>query len=229
MFYIITEDEKAGLMFYKKFNEIILQGKAIVDTSKGCKNLINKLIQVGPSKDDKILIALDHVNSIDIIETIREIKRWNEEGYQIHYTKYYCMEEIFLSFKYLQKWHMGISHQNMDMLDFIQTCINNNKDYFEEPNPALKELIEGYKSSNREHFASTFLLRITKRSNFKISKVKVGDCWLTDCCSNLLPYIACYLKQDNNYLSVEQKLLSIYNNSILQNAIALNEFGYFKE
>lgn len=168
-----------------------------------------------------ILLAIDSVNyntgpstgtSIQVKNLISYIKglhsgrikhNYNLKDIEIQVTQYYCFEEIFLTFKYLQDFagvHLAPAQSRQKAQDLHNIVINTIcyptwTDYSQLMSQADRQfLYTKYKKKhqlkstndlyNREVLASLILEYITsinKELFFRVDKKNIQSCWFNDC------------------------------------------------
>lgn len=112
--YIVCEDSKSGFKLWKHIEKVYnkhYKGKdtAQAVTAKG-KDKIYSLIteKLKPVGRDRVLVTVDKVDDTDFSSLLKSLTIDSQKnGYGFELTRYYCIEEIFLSFLDLKLW-LGI-------------------------------------------------------------------------------------------------------------------------
>ena len=200
MLYIITEDSNSARDFWE-YAASVYRNKGtymMVPLPRGTggnttlKSQINKVFGV-IQPNDELFLVLDNIgstkrfNSYDII--INTARRCQILGIRFTYTKYYCFEELYLSYSEVLKL---TNSKYIDTLRYVHGCINNGTEYFDLCNmdTRVNRFINELKHNivNKEHFANELLMNVTHFINgkFKISNsgntfnIK-GKCWIHNC------------------------------------------------
>ena len=235
MQYIITEDEVSGLKLWKKIGDFFKKKygvKVHVDTSRGNKNLCDKIKSLNITKKDKLLIALDDLGKET--ETIyTQIENYCEAlGIEYQFTEYYSIEEAFISYTGWQK--RGVNWQNSaknkdccNAFKAIQQAINNGIIAYEPSKmDGCLNFINSHllTQSTKEEILTAVLSEYTKHSMYRVISKEISDCWLSDCCHDK-PKIkqSCYYGKLNAAIN-KSELLKDKFKDLNQNSIFGVEF-----
>lgn len=199
MIYVISEDEGSGLSFWKMFFETYVKEYQIITLEKNAGNLtlenqLDAALQEAV-KDDVVFIAFDKVFSTSGFDTGDFLNIAKEKcirkGVSLFVTKYYCFEEIYLSYPELEDMIRkdGKKTEFADVAQYIYSKIQNDEDYFNSDEPAIKVIVNQRKDAlkNREHFADAALYSLTRtirNGYFTIDKSKkngLNKCWTMAC------------------------------------------------
>lgn len=232
MLAIIPEDSGSGKQFWEAINRNLLSNKAwVVDTYKGqdkalgYSTMVPRLLNAIKSGDihsgDTILFAIDNTGSDAVAhEVLNATIICRENGLRLLATTYYCIEEVFLSFKLLEYWVENIDNKYRACIEYIREHILNKLDYYDKmTKQEVDRLLHIDSIENREQFAY-HLLRIatSKSKQFKYTKSKLGECWINSCCdikAKIPQYSTDTCKLGSRYLTASLKLRQIVDNSVL--------------
>ena len=204
MIYILCEDSGAGFNFYRKISNIYAtESRCKVIPSNGNGNYKKELrkIKYLLQKDDTLILTFDNIetrnsfNSKNILDNAKLI--CENKKVRLYYTTYYCFEEIFLAYAYLNyMFYKGSYHYEdkniwIKLLNYIYISLQNETEYYTKNN----SLVEYAKSKinkankNKENFAKAVLTYISGsiRGDFKIHGSNLGKCWLENCGSINMP------------------------------------------
>lgn len=142
MLYIITEDSNSARDFWEyavgvyrnkgTYTMVPLSGGTGGNTT--LKEQISKTFSI-IKPNDELFLVLDNIgntkrfNSYDIINNTAF--RCQKLGIRFTYTKYYCFEELYLSYSEVLKL---TGSKYIDTLRYVHKCINNGIEYFEPCN-----------------------------------------------------------------------------------------------
>lgn len=191
MRYILSEDEGAGLNFYKCLSAIL--GVCDVRSSFGNQNfqdVMLKLFTDTLSSGDSLLLAFDNIvpvakfNPRDIVR--QALQLGNEKGITVRYTLYYCFEEVYLSYSELLYLCRYYNFRDLDLLQAVHDAIMCKKNYYDRTNLMISDFISRYKGAGkgREKFCKYLLAAATqsiKHGYFKQDSGNFGACWLNPC------------------------------------------------
>ncbi len=200
MLYIITEDSNSARDFWSYaagvyripgtyFMVPLIKGRGGNTT---LKEQINSIFS-GLKRDDELFIVFDNIgvtkrfNSYDLI--MKTSIRCANIGVRFAYTKYYCFEELYLSYNELLKL---TDSKYIEALRYVNSCINHNTEYFEitRLDKRITQFIidTGHTIRNKEYLANELLVHATQhiRGKFRIHKSgnvfdHNGKCWIHDC------------------------------------------------
>lgn len=208
MLYVITEDENSGRYFWCKVVTTFQKEGTyeIVDLPMGKDgkrhggntsleaqvNYVFDKIKEG----DTLFIAIDNIGdtrNFYLTEFLDVVQHSCDRlGVALIVTNYYCFEELYLSYTGLYeicKDCQNVGKDEIELLYYVNGCINKGIDYYNSDNPRVNELMKNAigLSRNREHFANALLSKVTSgiKGYFKISKKvnSFGKCWLESCTS----------------------------------------------
>ncbi len=179
MLFIITEDKNSAHDFWiKAATEYIGIGNFKIANNgnygnTALKSNVNHAIKL-MKPGDVLFVVFDNIantnnfNPYDFLVNTSNICK--EHNIIFHYTKYYCFEELFLSYSELIK----LSNGKYDTeLEYIRNAIMSGNGY------TIKDsVVDNYISkandsiTNREHFANSLLINVMTGTNgfFKITK-----------------------------------------------------------
>ncbi len=104
--------------------------------------------------------------------------------YTIKDMRYYCYEEVFLSWKELCKVCNITDKDVLFLLDYVRDSIYNNIEYSYVISKGIYSgVIKNLGGNNREKVASSLLGIITNKVGRHISKDEYDLCWINDCCN----------------------------------------------
>ncbi|WP_300769555.1 hypothetical protein [uncultured Acetatifactor sp.] len=200
MFYIVTEDKNSARDFWEAAVSVhrspgTYMMVPLIHNEGGNTTLLRQVQNLSDTlmSGDELLVVFDYVkitkdfNPYDLVANTESLCA--KLGVKFYYTKYYCFEEVLLSYEYIS----DISNtRHRDVLEYVNNCINANIEYFDTMNmdKRVKGFIAevGHHIPNKEHFANELLVeatkcinghfRLTKRNNFLHSS---GECWIDDC------------------------------------------------
>ena len=223
---VLTEDSTTGKDFLEKFFKS-LDIEATVMNSEGISDMLTKIDKVIPSmnkKSDLLYISLDNINGLEYdseykvneTETKKEEYTWAYKvkrkcaikypDYNICISTYYCIEEVLLSYRELSN-HIGPKYR--DTLLAVQ--------------------------ENQEKLCKIMFSVMTQRTLFgffnnkETGKAEIGKCWLEPCCINQIPQMAekCPRHLLSPLMSSKDKANDIYNRTLLQKSMNLEDIRYF--
>lgn len=212
-----------GFKLWSYINKLMLDSAATVLTSKGISNMIDTIKSLGVFKNDSIFCAIDNVGSRDSQNVIRwTIKDSKNRGYRLFISEYYCVEDIFLSFKELAQWLRVTDEEDKNSLKFICGSIYLKNNYFYNLTLRMKYP----KARNREQLASYVLTNLSYKysKQFRVSKGKLGKCWVEDCesqeqypfyCKKNKCFIYKQQMRGNNCTCAKDKIETLWSKSIL--------------
>ncbi len=203
MLYIITEDENSARDFFecvaytfKNSNEFTLV--PLITKNGGNTTLKEQVKSVlrYVNYGDKIMIVFDNIEDTTNFVPAEFIKwlgiKCKEANVNYRITKYYCFEELYLSYDELIDMYVHLDKANkcvVEALKYVHYCINNNINYFNDDS-RIQNFVNMRKEAgvNREHFALQLLIKATEIINgyFRIIKQtgalkNQGKCWIETC------------------------------------------------
>ncbi|GFI11125.1 MAG: hypothetical protein HFI21_00315 [Lachnospiraceae bacterium] len=248
MLYIITEDSNSARCFWDcaahtfrgKGNYILVD---LQNDNGGNTTLNNQVYLLLPSlkSGDELFVAFDNIANTHNFNTHQFIMNTYavcaSKDVDFKFTSYYCFEELYLSYKELLNMYelSNVNKVTLKALRYVQSCLDEGKDYYLKSNINIADFIEKYKrdsGNNREHFANALLIDVTNKINgrFKITKKDnvfntVGQCWIEDC-SNIqlqlnnkhIDNMCGNCKYCCKYNDTKDKLLDLDNKSISKNS-----------
>ncbi len=241
MLYILCEDSGSGKILYKQLNQIYLMGKAIVTSVYGVNNFCekyNKDILNRITSSDVLFIAIDNVEDSAVSDTLTFFMNESAKmGFRLVCSQYYCIEEVFLSYKYFCKFlsidPMIEKQYYRPVYDVIkaQYILKNNTNV---PNYFSFNYIKNWISTTgnskrnypttREQMAAKLLSRLSEGSNdafrkkFQVNKGDIGYCWFSDCDSqhpNSCAKVLCSLNENKKRMDSLSKLRVFWDNTLL--------------
>lgn len=249
---VLTEDSTTGKDFLEKFFKS-LDIEATVMNSEGISDMLTKIDKVIPSmnkKSDLLYISLDNINGLEYdseykvneTETKKEEYTWAYKvkrkcaikypDYNICISTYYCIEEVLLSYRELSN-HIGPKYR--DTLLAVQEIIYNEKNYYTKIVENYKEVLNLHFVENQEKLCKIMFSVMTQRTLFgffnnkETGKAEIGKCWLEPCCINQIPQMAekCPRHLLSPLMSSKDKANDIYNRTLLQKSMNLEDIRYF--
>jgi len=222
MFYILCEDAKMGKQVWSKCNVCFFKSIANIKTTNGIDNYVSEIDKIPLNFGDLVFLAFDNIGSLKIYDILDYVSYdSSQRGYTFVYSTYYCIEETFLSFSYLDLW-LGLDELQYSkyrcVWQTIYTAIKNNYDY--SLYTEIKNVFGIDK--NREQLASTILTKLTQARNrgFSITKSSLGKCWREDCnVGKSVQYCKanrCYLLNEKAPCTLQNKWCMFCSNSNLR-------------
>ena len=102
--------------------------------------------------------------------------------YRLIITKYYYIEEVFISLSKLEDWVRCHKEELCEMCKYIRDCIENNIDHWEYRTDEMTNFIQKNKITTREKLASALIGQYTfSNKGWHIGKSILGECWIEDC------------------------------------------------
>lgn len=236
MYHIICEDKGSGFQFFKYIADIYSNNSYNIVSSDGNQNFLDKLSEVADilKSGDRLLLAFDNIgvmnkfNPKEIVSKAHKICSKKKVG--LWHTKYYCFEEVYLSYSEffrLCQYHSNDKSelkQYISVLDFVRKSIMSQEDYYDKDNPLINDFIAHIKRAgeNREHFCDALLENTSRwvRGNVTICKGSFGECWLRSCddakvknkeytCNNLCNFCMRRNRADEKLSHLENNSLSV--------------------
>ncbi len=220
--YVWCEDSAAGFTFWKKLFSVLYKD-FIVETKRNNSGLCNSASKI-KDDDNKYYIFID--NSIDNPDVFREVQRLYaivRDKKNVTVIRIHSFEFVILSFQMLEKWVFAeedeLKEKRAEIIKVKNAFV---KVYSNIGDSAELSLVKNYfqksKPLNSEQMSSKLLLAITRNTGFEIRKGKIGDCFMVDCCKwkDRKDDDICGL--DNKYLTSEEKIKEIFENSILKDS-----------
>ena len=198
MKYILCEDSGSGFQFFRRVRDICSSKEECkVLTSNGNSQYLNcleKLI-LELETGDILILAFDSVevevgfNPRNIINTAKYF--CHQKNVSLYYTIYYCFEEVFLSYQYLEEmFELGTYSKDdkdiwLSILHYIYESIHSGNEYY----IGNHDLVEYVKSiiqkagRTKEKFTKAVLTHISGSilGDFKIYDGAFGNCWIVPC------------------------------------------------
>lgn len=251
MVIILTEDSTSGFKFYRVLKNKLFKTPIQVyntsygsnDGSAGNSKFLQAIINLekdGLLKEgDIVFFAVDNL-VITKPEMLNEVKALRNKLYSCynfldnlniqHYTSsYVCIEEIFLTFKFLEEFVTPYNRANNAYLNLYKKYKNifqngaKTQDYLH----IFQKEIQSKKTI--EKCLHSLLLNITSENDFnmfKINKSDIGKCWFTDCYVvktslterqlNICKNCYCSNSLENGEIGIE-RLRSLYRHSEFKN------------
>ena len=219
MLVILCEDSAMGREFWNTINEYCLDNKAKVLTSKGVDNMSQKIKSVTLSKNDKVVFAIDNIGDEKVRDILRSLKEdAKRRGYSFKISQYYCIEEVFLSFRYFADWMKLPDEVRRAIWNPIFEFITGVSSFDYSKDDGFRSLFP--KDNNREQLANSYLNKLTynradglsNADRFWVHKDAYGSCWYVDCKTGKgVPYICnrknyiCYLYEQKYNFTSEDK------------------------
>lgn len=216
---IWTEDNKSGFIIWTWVNKLIFNSKFKVVKGYGNRDVLNR-IKLDHSNEVIIVIVDKMIDNYYTEQTYKEIQSELKIHRNIFMPLYGCTERSFLTYihldKYVNKVNKNVSNLRLDIL-------NHSEDFGSIDIPGMtdplfwkfyKDNVKADKTGNKfsEHIYNALLATYTNNTYAKITKDKIGPCWLFNCC--IANRKTCQMK--SNHTDME-KIKDIMINS---------EFGY---
>ena len=137
MFYIVVEDSGSGKRFYENLRDNVWRvdnSKVRVVSSNGNKNLYATVCGLGLTGIDVLFCAYDNVADNIMSQQILKIEDLHKRlNFRLIQSNYYCFEELFLSFEYVDAWGMCLDNGLREVSALIRDYLKNRKtDYFQK-------------------------------------------------------------------------------------------------
>ena len=207
MVWLVTEDSNSARLFWEKMFQTFLGNSAYKAnplsqvngiSTAGNKTLIRQVNEVlqQASENDTIFVVLDNIANTKqfvaadfIINMSNKCKR-NKVNFE--YTKYYCFEELYVSYSEVERLYSISSKCDLNLLDclkYVRNCILNGIDYYDKEINEIQYILNKYQTANknREHFANVLLGEVTRELGYGFWFSKSGKhssrctCWMEDC------------------------------------------------
>lgn len=199
MKYILCEDKKSGAYFFQTIVNILdVNSECVIISSEGnkgyFKDLKNLFFEERIKSGDSLLLSFDLTATTSAFDA-DEIIDWaivhcNNLNVELRCTKYYCFEELFLSYKELLDLCKEYARVNkilntyFPVLEYVYNCINTSNEYYDRTNDIIQRFINSVKDAgvNKEHFCAALLLNTSRllKGGWTIDKGTIGDCWLKE-------------------------------------------------
>lgn len=227
MLYIVCEDSKMGYRLWKAINDCMLGGKAKVVSSFGITNMVSTIKELGIRRGDRLFCAIDNIQGVESYKVLVWLgDNVHNIGYRYCTTNYSCVEDVFTSFEYLDKWITTLDQESREKLDTARKIINNRcKDNMDDSLVTNSKLKKMYPTANTdEQMSARIIYDITKNTGFVVSKGGLGRCWTAQCnCVQQYPEY-CKAKRCGvfyykvaEWMTRKGKIRTLWNNSILKN------------
>ena len=212
---------KASYTFWKSLMEEICPDVEVVSK----KNNSELVKAVKNLKDDgnKYIIVFD--NSFDNLQVLMErkrLKKYVQNGNNIILMDIICFEYILLEFSNLIAWIYAPNDELLTkrekavlarkkLISTIQNGMINYKDIKE-----IVEYDENITEHNIEQLTARLLFDLTRNTGFEVSKGRIGECWVKDCCDWQERQEDDICGLDYRRLSKNDKMKSIYEGTCLK-------------
>lgn len=198
MIYIITEDKNSARDFWEiaaknhvgdsnyKMVPLVNESAGNTTLDAQVQSIIGKL-----NSGDILFIAFDNIantSTFNPANFIRKIEaKCNELGVKFKFTRYYCFEELYLSYDALIEMS-DVQKSFYKLLVYVHECINNGDDYY--TSDLVNSFIQNSNRNipNKEHFTNVLLIEATKylKGHFGILKqagafYKQAECLVQSC------------------------------------------------
>lgn len=225
--YLWIEDrkDKSGYTFWKTLMSQLCPN-VIVESKKNNSELV-KAVKALKDETNKYIIVYD--NSFDNIQTYmerRRLKQCVDIKNNVSLMDIICFEYILLEFDNLIGWVFAPNDELFKKRQRVITArdklvasiASGELDY-----KGIEEIIvydDSLNKHNIEQLSAKMLFEITRNTGYEVSKGKIGDCWIKDCCewSERQNNDKCGL--DNNHLSLAEKMRSIFTGTSLKEEFA---------
>jgi hypothetical protein len=190
MIYVICEDKGSGQEFWKRvYGARFGADKVTIVPASGNKNLFGKLKGIpGLGEGDIVDVALDNNGQDFLSAVLWSITDYCEAaGCSLSVTTYYCIEELILSYTFVETLGCCDDATLIDLLDLVRkhvrtpSCQKGGYYVF----PEFSAFKSAHNSKDREHLAFQLLNFILKprRQQFGFEKGEhgLGNCWITNC------------------------------------------------
>lgn len=219
---------KASYTFWKSLMEEICPDVEVVSK----KNNSELVKAVKNLKDDgnKYIIVFD--NSFDNLQVLMErkrLKKYVQNGNNIILMDIICFEYILLEFSNLIAWIYAPNDELLTkrekavlarkkLISTIQNGMINYKDIKE-----IVEYDENITEHNIEQLTARLLFDLTRNTGFEVSKGRIGECWVKDCCDWQERQEDDICGLDYRRLSKNDKMKSIYEGTCLKEQFSIAE------
>lgn len=225
MLYIVCEDSKMGYDLWRAVNKYLLNGEAKVVTSFGITNMVSTIKQLSLKNSDKLFCAIDMIQDEESFKVLYWLdENMSDIGCEYRTTNYSCVEDVFISFEYLDKWITTLSLKDREMLNIARTIVKNRNSVSYNNSLLKNSVLRSYYPtvSTDEQMSAKIIYDITRSTGFVVSKSRLGRCWTVQCkCERQYPEY-CKAKNCgvfyynlNDWLTSEGKIRVLWNKSIL--------------
>lgn len=227
MFYFLAEGSE-GKSDYKFISSIISEfhtdQKYELHSSDGNRGLYLKFLDIAENFEfgDTFILLFDNIESTQGFNALGLVRMISnvciEKGVSFRYSKYYCYEEVFLTYSGILKMS-NIDKPFKDEVRLIQNKIMRKENYFED---VSLYWWKRYKHRSgvmrtRESLSSYIVSELTSRikGDFKITKSNIGSCWISDCIDTTLHENVCAMcKYPSKNCTFREKLRDLDENSV---------------
>lgn len=220
--YLWIEDRKgkSGYTFWENLMRCLCP-EVIVESKENNSKMV-KAVRNLKDEDNEYILVYD--NSFDNMQTVQELKvlqQYTEKKKNVHEFHIICFEYILLEFRKLIEWIYAPEDEFLikrkkeitareKLIEIVSQKRQDYKDVTE-----IREYRASLEDYNIEQLSARLLFDLTRNTGFEVSKGKIGECWIADCCqySERQENDACGL--DDGRISVADKMKEIYNNTSL--------------
>jgi hypothetical protein len=227
--YVWCEDSGSGFAFWNIFfsflnPDIIVQSK---QNNTGLRKAVAGIID--DNENQYYILADNALDNPDILREIKKINEMSQRNKNIKMIKIHSFEFVILSFEMLEDWVFAsqdeLREKRKDLLFwkriFVRAYVNEeNADILNE----VKAALQYSDKHNSEQVSAKLLFDITRNTGFETNKGTLGQCFVVDCCNWQEKQHDDICGLDGMRLSLANKMMSIYEKSVLKNA--LEEAGF---
>lgn len=225
--YLWIEDrkDKSGYTFWKTLMSQLCPN-VIVESKKNNSELV-KAVKALNDESNKYIIVYD--NSFDNIQTYmerRRLKQSVDNKSNISLMDIICFEYILLEFDNLIQWVFAPDDEFLKKRQKVITARDKLVASIESGDmdyKSIKEVImydDSLEKHNIEQLSAKMLFEITRNTGFEVSKGKIGDCWIQDCCKWNERQLNDKCGLDNSHLSLVEKMKNIFLGTSLKEEFA---------
>lgn len=188
--YLWIEDRKgkSGFTFWETLM-LHLFPDVIVESKKNNSELVKSAASITDDENTYIIVYDNSFDNLHLYQEQKRLQKISEEKQNIRLMDIICFEYLLLEFKQLFQWIYApedifrekrvkaITARNR----LIETIFSGEMDY-----KAIREIIAydtDLENHNIEQLSAKLLFDLTRNTGFEVSKGKIGDCWIKDCCS----------------------------------------------
>ncbi len=158
-------------------------------------------------------------------ELVKAVKALNDES-NISLMDIICFEYILLEFDNLIQWVFAPDDEFLKKRQKVITARDKLVASIESGDmdyKSIKEVImydDSLEKHNIEQLSAKMLFEITRNTGFEVSKGKIGDCWIQDCCKWNERQLNDKCGLDNSHLSLVEKMKNIFLGTSLKEEFA---------
>lgn len=221
MKYLWTEDQGAGLHFWKLANRYLFQNELIVESKGSNQGILDAVRDLKPEKTDTYYLAFDIVyDNMDVVNKLLELQELMINcPNQIVILDMICFEYIIFAFSKLVEW-TGNGHKDViRMRKYILDSIENHKINLDRiTDEKTRRYLMGFKRFSTEKVIKSMTYMLTDGDEWSIKGKNLGECWHKDCCIlQRMDKKQCHLDSMNGYEKMKELLMDVEFQKIAQN------------